>query len=217
MRDNGGDNGDTDIIDQIDNALTDDAASWTATGAHETPQWNRPAPGAMTAVLLGVTSAHPIEISRTNPGEDRSRLVGDPFVDRVRHLDAVGLWVGGNSVATAPVNTNATRFLHHLLSDVRDGDYIASDHEREHVRQVLADPDAAPVIHGPCLVTGVDAEGEPGELDANFQHWFTQVLAIVAEIAERHHAIAHDIGHAVAQALGIPPDRIGQVVVIGLD
>ena len=213
MPDNGGPN----IIDQIDDALTDDAATWTATGAHEVPKWNTPAPGAMRAILLEQTGVSIVDVSRTDPAEDLSRLVGDPFFNSYRHLYDVGFWVGGNSANKAPVNPGATQFVHHLLRDVEAGDYIASDHEREHVRGLLASPDGAPAIHGPCLITGLDAAGEPSELDENFQHWFTAMLdeitAMVAEIA----AIKSAIGHAVADALGIPADRAAvELVVVGL-
>lgn len=204
-----------DIIDQID-ALTQDAATWTA-DENDAPQWNKPSDGAMTAVLFGMTGAQILEISSTDPIDDLTRLVGDPFFDRIRHLYGVQLWVGGNSVNTQPINIGATRFLHHLLSDVRDGDYIASDREREHARTLLEDPAGVPVIHGPLLITGVGADDDlPGELDENFQAWFTKVLDRIRDAVS--HVVAHAVGHA-AEALGIPVDQIGEaieVVVVGL-
>lgn len=202
----------TDIIDQID-ALTTDAARWTATAENGTPGWNTPAEGTMAAVLLTMAGAQIVEISRTEPDADLSGLIGDPLFDCIHHLYGVDIWVGGNSVNTAPVNTGATQFLHRLLRAVRDGDYVASDREREHVRRLLDDPSGAPVIHGPALITGVDSAGEPTELDENFQAWFTKV---VEQIDGIRHMVAHVVGHAVAEFLGIPADQIGQVVVVGL-
>lgn len=201
-----------DIADQID-ALAepgDDDATLTANGGHEIPEWNKPSPGSMTAVLLDMSRAAVVEISQADPGKDLARLVGDPFFNRIRHLDTTTFWVGDNSVANAPLNQLATRFLHELLSDVQDGAYVASDAERQHVRQLLAHRDGVPVIHGPCLITGADANGEPGPLSENFQHWFTALLEKAAQLSD-------EIGLAIVDVLGIPADMIDRIVILGLD
>lgn len=195
--------GHPDIIDRID-ALTDDAASWSPTGAHSQPWWVTPASGAMTAVELSMFSSGPIDISQNNPGLDIARHVGDPGVNRINHLRKVALWVGDNSVAGSPVNAGATRFLHHLLADVRDGRYIASDQERDHARALLDIPDDLPVIHGPCLVTGVGEDGAAAPLDENFQTWFSALLDELAELSKSLVAV-------VAREIGIPLEQIGHV------
>lgn len=201
-----------DIVDQID-ALAepgDDAATVTATGGHEIPEWNKPSPGNMTAVLLDMSRAAVVEISQADPGQDLARLVGDPFFNRIRHLATTTFWVGDNSEANAPLNQPATRFLHELLSDVQDGAYVASDTERQHVRQLLAHRDGVPVIHGPCLITGADTAGEPGPLSENFQNWFTALLKKAAQLRD-------EIGQAIADTLGIPADMLDRITIIGLD
>lgn len=197
-----------DIVDRID-ALTEDAASWSATGEHTRSWWAAPADGAMTAVELGMTGAGRVDISATDPGSDITRLVGGPGLDRINYLRRVQFWVGGDSAATSPVNTGATAFLHRLLADVRDGRCVAADAERDHVRTLLDTPDQLPVIHGPCLVTGVGDDGGAAPLDENFQDWFTTLLD---NIAQQHHALAA----AVVDRLGLPPELVDRVVVIHL-
>jgi hypothetical protein len=200
-----------DIIDQID-SLTEpgrDAATWTRTGAHETHEWNTPSPGNMTAILLDTVGSTPIEISLADPVEDIARLVGDPIPTRIRHLSGVDFWIGDNSQNTAPINNGATVFLHDLLTDVQDGTFVASDIDRDHVRRVLSTPDAAPAVHGRCLITGVANDGDwPAPLSDNFKDWYSAGLdrctGLQAEIA------------AVTHALGIPVEQIAQVVVMRL-
>lgn len=203
---------DPDIVDQTDAFAesSDDATTSTATGGHEIPEWNKPSPGNMTAVLLDMSRAAVVEISQADPGQDLARLVGDPFFNRIRHLDTTTFWVGDNSGANAPLNQPATRFLHELLSDVRDGAFVASDAERQHVRQLLAHRDGVPVIHGPCLITGADADGEPGPLSENFQDWFAALLKKAARVRD-------EIGLAIADVLGVPADMLDRIVILGLD
>ncbi|MFI6029505.1 hypothetical protein [Amycolatopsis magusensis] len=195
-----------DIVDQID-ALTEDAASWSATGEHAGSLWSQPAPGAMTAVELAMTGGAPIEISATEPVAAIAARIGDPFIDRISHLRRVAFWVGGNSVAHHPVNTGATTFLHHLLADVRDGNYVASDDERDHARLLLTAGNL-PEIHGPCLVTGIADDGDtPAPLDENFQGWFTGVLD---ELAQRRASLVH----AIARELGLSLEQLDGVSVV---
>ncbi|MGW4527789.1 hypothetical protein [Amycolatopsis sp. NPDC004378] len=196
------------IVDQI-NALTEDAASWNATGEHTHPWWATPAPGSMTAVELTMTDSGPIEISETNPRPAIDDRVGDPFVDRITHLYRVAFWVGGNSVARHPINVGATRFLHHLLADVRDGNYVASDRERDHARALLDSGDL-PVIHGPSLVTGIADDHEtPAPLNENFQSWYSGLLDELAQLRR-------SLAHAIAREAGIPVERLGGVAVVSL-
>ena len=192
----------SDIVDQIDH-LTDDAATWSKSGADDLSQWNDLPPGVMAAILLDVTRGGKIKISRADPVPDLVRLVGDPLIDRITPLDAVQVWVGKNSVAAAPANQGATRFLHDLLSDVRDGHYLASDTERETVRTLLDGPDGPLTIHGSCVITGATDIGEPGPLGENFHTWYT---ATVNEINDQHAMIR--AARAVAAALGLPVEGI---------
>lgn len=196
-----------DIIDEID-ALTDDAANWSADGGHSQAEWATPAPGAMTAIELSMEGAGPVDISEADPGRDIARLVGDPGVDRLRHLRRVQFWVGDNSVDTSPVNIGATRFLHRLLAAVRDGHYIASDAARDHARALLDNPDDLPVIHGPSILTGVGDDGGAAPLDENFQDWFGELIDRIAQL----HPLA-----ALAEQIGIPLEQISHISVLIID
>lgn len=107
-----------DIIDEID-ALTDDAASWSANGGeHTRPIWTAPA-GCMTAIAADMTGARPVTIYEADPGTEITRLVGDPAFNRIQHLYQVAFWVGDNSVRRQPVNTGATTWLPQLLEAVQ--------------------------------------------------------------------------------------------------
>lgn len=195
------------IVEQID-ALTEDAASWSATGEHSHPWWAQPAAGAMTAVELTMTSSGPIEISTTDPIAAIADRIGDPFVDRISYLRRVRFWVGGNSVAHRPLNVGATRFLHHLLADVRDGHYVASDTERHHARALLATGNL-PEIHGPCLITGVADDDMPAPLGENFQSWFTGLLDELAQLRA-------SVVEAILRELGIPPELRDRITLVPL-
>ncbi|RAS59478.1 hypothetical protein C8D87_11490 [Lentzea atacamensis] len=189
-----------DITDRID-ALTNDAASWSADGQHTVPRWATAAPGAMVAIALDMFGARPVEISATNPARDIARHVGDQFCSLIPALRKVQFLVEMRDQTSESVNPGATVLLHQLLADVRDGHYIASDGERGYVRAVL-DLDTAPVIHGPCLITGLGDDGAPAPLDDNFQAWFSGLLA---EIAQRRAQLATAI---VAAAAGIALEDI---------
>lgn len=196
-----------DIIEQID-TLTDDAASWSATGGEHTREmWVAPA-GSMTAIELGMVGASPVTISETEAAHAISQLVGDPFFNPIHHLRHVVFWVGDNSVARQPINAGATRLLRQMLTDVRDGNYVASDAERDHVRALL-DSEDLPAIHGPCLITGMADDGDtPAPLNENFQHWFNGVIDAVAVVRQSLIEIAAE--------LGIPLEQVRRISVISL-
>ncbi|WNV83119.1 hypothetical protein [Umezawaea sp. Da 62-37] len=201
--------GQPDIIDRID-ALTDDAATWSAGGEHTHTWWATATEGAIAAVELSTAGLGSVELSETEPDGDIARRIGDPGVDRISPLYRVQFWVGGNSMATCPVNTGATTFLHRLLIDVRDGDYVASDAEREHARTLLDTPDTLPMIHGPCLITGVGEDSSAGPLEENFQGWFTTLLDQLVQMR-------HELLDAIAREIGVPADRLGGLVFLSLD
>ena len=191
-------------------SFTEDAASWNASGSHAVPPWGTPAAGHMTSIYLplinaGTPDLSTVEISAAKPFHDIARLVRDPSVNQIQHLRTVQFWIGDNSLAAQPVNLSATRFLYQMLMDVRDGRYIASDRERGHAGSLLATPDDLPVIHGPCLVTGIGANHGPGELDENFQSWLT---TLHDEITRTRALIA-----AIATATGLAPDQIDLIVI----
>lgn len=121
----------------------------------------------MYAVLLGFEQIQTVEIGRKNPGNDISRLVGDPLFDCMRHITGVDFWVGDSSLLTRPLNQLATWFFDTLLQDVRSGDYATSDSDRAHVSSLLDHSDWMPVIHGPSLITGVNDIGDTVPLGEN--------------------------------------------------
>lgn len=168
-----------DLIDKID-ALIGHGAGWTATGADH-PLRSAPDSGSITAISLA-DDPGPVKISETDPRRDIKRLVGQPSLDALRHLRHVQLWVGDNSRVTHPVNEGATRFLHDLLVAIRDGHYAASAVERDHARVLLDHPANMPIVHGPCVITGVAPDGEPGPLDNALQDWITEQAARHARI-----------------------------------
>jgi hypothetical protein len=191
-----------DIVDQIDE-LTGDAASWSATGGDDSLGWDDLTPGAMVAVVLDSTFLGALEISLTDPISDLVDLVGDPLIARVNPLRSVQFWVGKNSGDAASINRMATRILNRLLRDVRDGDYIASDAERESVRTLLDDADGSPVICGPCVITGATDIDTPGPLGDNFRHWYAPVRSEIIQMSR-----AARVASAVANELGLPLEGI---------
>jgi hypothetical protein len=137
----------------------------------------------MTAIYIGMTEIDTPIIRRAEPHTDISKLVGDPFTNLIRHLRDVGFWVGDNSDATSGFNAAATAFLERLLRDVTEGVYAASDQDRDYARTVL-DRSNALAIHGPCLITGIDDTGQPAAHGETFQHWFENIGAEAAYIAQ---------------------------------
>jgi hypothetical protein len=209
-------NNDRDIIAEIDEAIQHgpDAATWNAQPTSDADPWVKwdAVPGKMTALLLAMEGLEAVEISRDNPGEDIAKFVGDPLFGRMRHIGGVDFWVGNNSERTSTVNEGATKFLGDLLSDVVSGDYAASDVVRAHVQQLLASPQGAPVIHGPCLLTGVDEVGtHPGPLDESFRAWLRKTLY---QVAQRR--FEREIVRAALAQLGIPEDMIDRVTIVRL-
>ncbi|HET6285696.1 MAG TPA: hypothetical protein VFG15_02960 [Amycolatopsis sp.] len=186
---------DRDIITAIDD-LTNDAATWSAAPDDHMPSWAKADGGRMIAVELGITGPAFPQLSASDPAPDIAKLIGDPGVRSYRHLSGMQFWIGRNSVSALPVNEGATKLLRYLLAAVRDGHYIASDADRDNARALLGAAGGGPVIHGPCLVTGVADDGGAAPLDENFRDWFTEVLETVAE----QHALF--IAEAIARQLG---------------
>jgi len=174
--------------------LTKNAISWWTISARTSHWWAKSTPGAMTAIALNLVGPGPVEISETEPAAAISDLIGDPFVNRINHQYRVAFWVGDNSIARRPIYAWATKFLHQLLVDIRDGNYVASNTERAHARALLLDSSELPVIHGSCLITGIaDDADTPAPLSENFQAWFTSLLDDLARLRDSlADAIAHE-------------------------
>jgi hypothetical protein len=138
---------------------------------------------------------HPLATIKTHFGEGG--------IGRIHHLDSIDFWVGGTSAHTSPINDGATTLLAALLSAAAAGDFPVGDRERTHAQRVLSMPDGPPVVHGPCVVTGADPEGNPAGLPGAFWAWFTATLA-----ADRAQA-AVDRAAEILADLGIDADVIG--------
>ncbi|MCK2240051.1 MULTISPECIES: hypothetical protein [unclassified Crossiella] len=163
-----------DIIRQID-ALTGpgpDAATWNSTDTHQASLPDPPSPETMIAILLGMDHIEIVAINQARPEEDAARLLEDPIIECTRLLAGVGIWFGNDSTRAHLPNSGANETLNLLLQDVAAGDYAVSDTDRERILALLAHPEHIPVIHGPCLVTGIDSNGQPAPLGETFQHWF---------------------------------------------
>uniref|UniRef100_UPI003F49574D hypothetical protein n=1 Tax=Amycolatopsis sp. CA-096443 TaxID=3239919 RepID=UPI003F49574D len=144
------------------------------------PPWAEPGLGSMIAIELGTTEAGPdriVDVDVDAVAAIVGRIAvpfGDPSVSPMPALFRVAFWVGGNSQYNWAVSENAgaTNFLHHLFAAVRDGDYPAEDRERDFARSQL-DRSDRPVIHGPCLVTGLALDHEtPEPLGEAFAAWY---------------------------------------------
>ncbi|ALG06326.1 hypothetical protein AOZ06_04765 [Kibdelosporangium phytohabitans] len=133
-------------------------------------------------------------------------MVGDPRIDCLREITGTDIWVGDDSVFSHPRNQLATLFYTMLLKDITTGDYAASDDDRNHIRELLAHKDFVPVIHGPCLVIGVNHHGDTAPLSENFRHWFEKFLNRVS--TERNPVIRR----ALAAATGVPPALVDNII-----
>jgi hypothetical protein len=198
-------NSQNDIINRIAE-LSADAATWTANEEDHRPSWAKTSPGALATVAITMDRAKPLEISEADPAGDIAHHLGASEVTEIGGLRHVGIWVGADSATTDKRNNHATQCLHELFTTVRDGDYIASDKERDQVRGLFA-TDTLPVIHGPCLITGLDRDGGVAPLDDNFHAWFA---ALLTDMRPSPQAVIE----RVLGALGIPPEEIGDVVVV---
>ncbi|MGW4591951.1 hypothetical protein ACWEKJ_31925 [Amycolatopsis thermoflava] len=171
----------------------------------------------MQALLLGAEAAQLLDISRHHPEHDIARLVGDPLIDRMSHLTGLDIWVGDNSLATHPVNHGASRFLAALLQAVLVGDYTASEHDRAHVARLVRNPDWAPVIAGPALITGADDHGDTAPLPEAFTTWLHRMFQRAT--TAQHNAVnevLQQLPHMLRQ-LGLPADReLGDITIFRL-
>lgn len=163
------DNQPDDIIDAIAEVidLGPDAATWRPEPAVA------PSDDRFSAVFLGTHQGEVFVTNREQVSDRIRQLVGDPFIGHVELVTGVDFWFGDDGMVTSGLNVVASHAIGALLRAVADGDYATSDDDREHARALLADPGAAPLLFGPCVVTGVNRAGtDPGPLGDTFWTWF---------------------------------------------
>ncbi|MEW2507626.1 hypothetical protein AB0878_44920 [Amycolatopsis sp. NPDC047767] len=165
------------------------------------PRWDAEGPDAMRAIKVGSTGIGLIDMSSTEPWPGIFDHLGD-IPNPMRHFRTVEFRVGDNSIAAHPLNVGATRLLHRLLVDTRAEAFPATTDERRHATELLSRPETLPVIHGPCVITGADQDGEPVALDEDFRRWFEKV---VEDLAEFRTALLA----ALARAINVPPEAFG--------
>jgi hypothetical protein len=161
-------NTERDIINAIDEAIEPgpDAMHWTSA-----PDEPSSAGGSFGAILIR-DQAEEVSL-RPNVNSPLRELVGDPHVDHFEPVTGLDFWFGDESRFTSGPNLIATRLMRAVIKAVVTGDYAASDDDREHARELLSTP---LVIHGPCLITGVDG-AEPGPLPDAFLSWGTRMAS----------------------------------------
>ncbi|HET6285700.1 MAG TPA: hypothetical protein VFG15_02980 [Amycolatopsis sp.] len=144
-----------DLIAEIDNFITTMTTDGSCSANSDTsgPRWPQADDGHIVAVMLHETGGGWRQLSAAEPVSDIAALIGDPLVARRWLLHGVQVWDGHNSRATAPHSDDSTYFLHRLLSDIRDGNYAADEHDRDLARTQLGSPAQPPHIHGQCLIT----------------------------------------------------------------
>lgn len=179
-------NDERDIINRIDQAIEHgfDAMRWTP----DTPRDTETSSGAFGAILIR-DRAEQVILSGDTDGEVRE-LVGDPNVDHFEPITGLDFWFGDESLFTSGPNLMATRLLRALINAVVSGEYAASDDDRDYAREL-----SAPfVIHGPCLITGVDGT-TPAPLPDAFYSWGEQAISYRREqVMERLTAALEAMG-----------------------
>jgi hypothetical protein len=161
------------------------------------------APSPLSVLLCTMELGEPLELDPQHPLTTIKAHVGEGGVDRIRHLDGIDFWVGGTSAHTSPINDGATALFTALLCAAAAGDFSVSDRERAHAHRLLGTPENTPIVHGPCVVTGADLEGNPTGLPGAFWAWFTATLA-----ADRAQAAVDRVAEILAD-LGIDADVTG--------
>ncbi|GLZ28104.1 hypothetical protein Lesp02_02940 [Lentzea sp. NBRC 105346] len=210
-------NNEADIIDQIDEVTEPgpDAATWTSEPEAGDAGWMEPEPGKMHALMLWQDGAEIVEINCDDPSSDITELVGDPVAERMPLLTGLTAWVGDNSL-TGPPNPGATGFLDELLRDAISGDYAVSDADRDRVTELLAHPDKAPIVHGPCLVTGTDDSGDrAGPLNDAFRHWFARYIQTgVQQRAEEAERVRQALAGLGLNVVAVGVNAIASIAIV---
>jgi len=203
------DTDDPDIVDRIDEPTEPgpDAATWTPDNTPAQPQWTQPSPGSMVALLITRRGPTVVQLARDDPREQMSRLLDDTRIKPLTHLSGVGFWVGCSAHSPKDPNYSASVLLADVLDDAVNGDYVIADKDRDRILDTLDDPAEPPLIHEPCLLTGIDADGTPAALPDALARWIERAM-------QRHQAeIAEAISTLAAHA-GINPHDIRGIAFI---
>lgn len=179
------------MMDEIDHLVGPDAMRWA-------PDRDE----AMPALLLGMDQAYLIQISQRDPMAAITARVGDPVATRLWQTSRLGFWVGDNSQSSSGRNDWATAVFHALLRAIAAGDYAVSDRERDRVRRLLATPSHQPVLHGPCLITGMTGD-QPTALPDGFLRWLRHSLNEAAAQVILERLVDHPDGPGGGGVIGI--------------
>lgn len=200
MYDNNRD-GERDIIDAIDEAVEPgpDAMRWTAERDTDAAPPN--------AVLLDVDGATPVMLDFTEGRTEIATRLGARLIKSLRPGGNVALWTGDDPDAGTHYNDTAARLYVDVLRAVGSGDYAASDADQLTARRVLADRPPHPMLTGRCLLTGLDASGQPAPIGEAFYGWFHRY------VEDLQRSLLNDI----LADLGLPADSVAQVIIIGDD
>lgn len=177
----------SDLVGRIDELTSPDAM-------RSAPPADSGAKG-VTALLLGMDDPTIIQLDRDDITGSLAHHVGDPMIDRIGYLGIVDFWVGDNSLFTSSFNEGASFVLDAALRAASSGDLAVPDRVHDHVRNLIADPSWQPVIHGPCVVTGVDGPDTVAIPDS-FEHWFRRLATDmrIQHVMERVTRALADIG-----------------------
>lgn len=152
----------------------------------------------ITALLLAADGPRLVELESNDLSESVQRLVGDPMIDCLRPASDLELWVGDNSLATSARNVGASWVYEQVIRAIARGDLPGTSADRTHASYLIESSNWKPVIHGPCLVTGLDGPAI-AELPRGFLTWFNRLAsAVIAdELAQRLQEATAELGFTV--------------------
>lgn len=105
-----------------------------------------------------------------------TRLVGDPYTDRIHVIRGIDFWVGDRSLRNYPPNAFADILLNDLLDDILTGDFAAAADDRAFARRLRAT--GVPRVSGPCLILGRDESTDTSTgLPETFLDWLRRKAA----------------------------------------
>ncbi|RLK54841.1 hypothetical protein [Actinokineospora cianjurensis] len=150
-----------------------DAATWS-TGRPEGSDMS----GRFGAVIIGGPNGLVTRMALTEDNAlDRIRnAVGQTTVAPLDLVSGVGFWRGVDD-ARVGLNVPAMHTITKLARDVVSGAYAASDRDTAQVRRAFADGANTPTVHGPCVVTGLTADGKPAPFGERLADWVDDYIA----------------------------------------